>query len=329
MARRKSNWKHAPSPHPIVVHNTKLEGIPGEGESPSFIVNIAGLAPTALNTEIDAIAALQTIAPIFKVVIFSDLPVFDLTRRHGWPLEHFPSLPYRERTASSASVSRYYEERLSLLGASYYKATVIQHSAEKSLAALIASSIGVPHLVETAHSLTRSGSQPEQRAAGNWASAFEKLTSHGRVTLASDGGEALLMLPRIGNGHLFVRGVETAAGTSSTYRPIGIPDAAPVCTISFNPHSTLEFESAAYTAVSRQYGSKHSVVLPWRSDAVLHEDSLRTIDLAIELIGEQAMILPQYAQHYDVMTGSSEYTWEDGLVYGAARRFARSIAFRR
>ncbi|MGO1226981.1 MAG: hypothetical protein ACTMH5_09125 [Brachybacterium sp.] len=328
MARQKLNWRHETSRRPIVVHNTLLDGVSGEGECPCFIVYTVGLAPAALRAECDAVAALQAIAPVFKVVVFSDLPVFDLTRRHGWPLEHFPSLAYRERTASAASVSRYIEERLSLLSASYHKATVISHSEENPLAVTIADAVGVPHLLETAYSLAGDAGVPEP-LTGNWESAFEQLTNRGGATLASDGGEALLELPRSGNGRLFVRGADTAVGAASTYRTLDIPDTATICTISFSPRSTLEFESAAYVAVARRYGSKHSVVLPWRSDAVLYEDSMRTIDLAIELVGEQPMVLQEYAQRYDVVAGSREYAWEDGLVYGAARRIARSIAFRR
>lgn len=328
MARQTLSRSHEASPRPIVVRNTLLDGMSGEGECPCFIVNTVGLTPAALRAECDAVAALQAIAPVFKVVVFSDLPVFDLTRRHGWPLEHFPSLAYRERTASAASVARYFEERLSLLSASYHKATVIPHSSENRLAASIADAVGVPHLLETAYSVAGDALAPEPHA-GNWESAFVQLTDRGRATLASDGGEALLELPRSGNGHLFVWGADTAGVAANTYRPLDMPDTATICTISFSPRSTLEFESAAYVAVARRYGSKHSVVLPWRSDAVLYEDSMRTIDLAIELHGKQPLVLPEYSQRYDIVAGSREYAWEDGLVYGAARRFARSIAFRR
>ena len=298
-----------------------------EAEAWQWVATV-GLTPAALRAECDAVAALQAIAPVFKVVVFSDLPVFDLTRRHGWPLEHFPSLAYRERTASAASVSRYFEERLSLLSASYHKAIVITHSSDNSLTAKIADGVGVPHLLETAYSLADDAVAPELHT-GNWEDAFALLTDRGRATLASDGGEALLELPQRGNGHLFVRGADTSAKVASTFRPLNIPDTATICTISFNPGSTLEFESAAYAAVARRYGSKHSVVLPWRSDAVLYEDSMRTIDLAVELLDVQPMVLPEYAQRYEVVAGSREYAWENGLVYGAARRFARSIASRR
>lgn len=327
---------------PIVVHNTLLDGIPGAEECPCFVLDTIGLAPDMLRAECDAVAALQSIAPVFTAVVFSDLPVFDLVRRHGWPLEHFPSLAHRERTVSPAAVSRYLEARRTLLGSTYQRATLLTSGPERFLAAAIAEAVGVEPLLETAYGLAGSTAAEEQYAAvaeprtgaaqqrtGDWARIVAQLAARGRAVLASDGGEVLLELPRTGDGHLFVHGSDTAAGRAGARRTIDTPDTATICALTFDPGSSLEFESAVYAAVARRYGARYSVVLPWRSQAMLLEDSMRAVDLAIELLGEQPMVLPEYAQRYAVFAGSREYTWEDGLLYGAARRVARTMAFRR
>ncbi|MCT1429361.1 hypothetical protein M3G50_01075 [Brachybacterium muris] len=328
MSERRPVKQHDKTTRPVVAHNTLLDGMSGEEECPCFILDTVGMAPTALRAECEVVYALQSIAPVFKVVLFSDLPVFDITRRCGWPLEHFPSLAHRERNAHSSSVSGYLSARRSLLSDSYHRAIVIPHSPTRSLAAGIADATGVADLLETACGLAGC-SEATEPPTGSWESVFGQLESQGRAVLASDGGEALLELPRTGDGHLFVRGSVRRAGEARVIPDITAPETATICTIVFAPGSSLEFESAAYTAIARRYGSRHSVVLPWRTDAALLEDSMRTLDLAIEVVGGQPMVLREYGQRYVLMVGSREFTWRDGLVYGAARRLARSIAAHR
>lgn len=308
----------------ISVANTLTEGISPDIAMPTFLPVALGLTEHALEIEIQALANLQNIAPVFRVVLLTDLPAFPAVRALGWPIEHVLAVEHRARTMNGTRRNHYLDERLRIARMHYRDLIVIDHSERHSFAEAVAASINRPDLGTLAVSLNAIEPKPNIEHS-HWPSAIAALRTTGCARfIASEGSVNLTGQPTDSDEAILIRGSSEEASTPS--EDYSIPGWVGIIEASFVPEASLAFESHVYASLARLIDANLSVVSPWREAATHAEDVLYWLDLAASDDPTGLRVYEHFGDAYQSLSGSDDLDWSLASTYAVARRVSRGAS---
>lgn len=307
----------------IAVANAAVDGVRSRSAMPTFLVNTAGLASGTIESELDAVATLQTIAPVFRIVVITDRPLFNRVRAYEWPVEHLMPIEHQGRLLPEKRSQEYLNVRLDIACAHYERAEVVEADAGGSFAEVIANRLDLTSTWSAVASLSSAWSSSDDSftSTGQWAVAERSLRQKGNATYEGSGGRVVLTADGGVTDSLFVTGFASEEGNETAYS--GVPDSVTVVRALFDSAVTEEFESHVYSALARSMGRGLSVVQPWRMASVLLDDSLFWIDLSVGRRGGRLQVLPEYSESYSVLEPELTLDWNSARQYAAVRRISR------
>lgn len=310
----------------IAVNNKLLEGVSPKAEMPTYILNTLGLSTAEVEESIESVGLLQAMAPVFRVVLATDQPVFGAARPFGWPVEHFLAHEHWERTAGPERRGKYTIERLQIAKSHYQNATVLNAARQSSFAGSIAALIGCSDLMEVAHSLSGQGSSARPGTA-HWSTIERELRTTG--TTLVEGAEGRAEISCIGpiQDSIFIDGRPSSNGTNARRRET--PSWVCSIVIEFDTESSLAFESHLYATIAHELGGNLAIAQPWRREGLLSEQSLHWIDLGVHGADLDLRIRPEFLETYKVLAGSDRLDWNHARKYAAIRRLSRTFSSRK
>lgn len=304
----------------IAVGNPLIDAVEGGQELPTFLVNVIGIPPRSGEPQLRGVAMLQAMAPIFRVVVLTDRPLFTAVRGFGWPVEHIPPPEHGERVLGVAGYRAYVGRRIALASSHFKNVTVVGCLPTQSLAERVAAAVGLRELGSTAQQLLECDAGPA--ATTMWKPALDDLNRDGAATFAGTEGEVALT-------------ARTTLGTCLLVLAQGHGDAAAdlqtppwVCQVEarFAAESSLAFESFVYSVLAREVGQDLSVVVPWRTGALQNQDALHWVDLGVRTEGHTARVRPEYVGQYRVLAGSDELKWAEARQFAMVRRVVTAFS---
>lgn len=305
----------------IAVGNMLVDGVARRDAMPTFVLNALGLSVARCTAEIEEVAYLQAVAPVFRVVLLTDLPLFSMVRPLGWPVEHFVSEEHRERTMSEPRAERYVEQRIQLAREHYLDTRVVTPLELATFASEIAVAIGHPQLASVTRAFATSRNLDDAVGSGG-ATLEESLRSTGAALLATAEGSVRITSDQDERNAVLIVGSSGSAAAASA------PDWVRTVHASFAPNSSLAFESYVYALLARRLGTRLTVAEAWRPEAMLSEQTLHDVDLAVQSRGGGFVVASAYLEGYMALTGSNALVWEQARTYAAVRRISKHFSGR-
>lgn len=306
----------------IVAFNTLLSGISQDENLPTVLLRLHGMPPAETEAAVAAVGMLQTVAPSFRVVLFTDFPIFAAVKSFGWPVEHVMPVEHHARIAGTPQHRIYVERRIAIAERHYRDVVVVHADGAVSATENIAALIGRPDLAAVARRLTTTASVHSE-IVSRWDAVEEGLRDNGTANFASAEGRARISVVGAPHGSALITG-GSPVGFHSVDRHA--PDWLCWVQVDFDVQSTLALEAFVYASLSRSLGRTLAVVLPWRQAAVLSSDVLYWADLAVEDSVSGLQVIRQYSETYEVMTDSPLLDWHEARRYASARRLSRTAA---
>lgn len=303
----------------IAVGNELLTGVTDKLPIPTFAVDFSGLGADRLDAEIADLAFLQTVAPVFRVVVISDAPIYGAVRQYGWPVEHLLSPESAARLLAGSADARYRRDRVAIVERHYENLAFIDLDSTRSIASSVALALGKPELTDL---LPPRAWHP---TALRWPDVTRQLRESARVEFASSDGAVVLSAAGNAGNELLVHADEEPL-TERDLLQRAEPDVFRV-RATFASHSSTDFEAMVYIGLARSFGSGLAAVSPWRETTIESPQVAQWIDIGMAP-GEGARVHAYYAQHYKILTGTDELIWPKARVYAAARRVARDLTTR-
>lgn len=303
----------------LSVSNKLLNGVNGKYSLPTFVLDLRSMTPERLEFEMHWVSALQSVAPVFRVVLMSDRDVFGSARRAGWPVEHVLSRENADRLLLDGSTA-YMRERIRTIESQYARpATVVRPRPLGSLAKAIGSLIGHAGVEE----LISTWPDWEKSNAASWPDVVRSLQAGVTATFESEEGIVDLTTTSKPRGAVLV------VGNGADQIPLH--DAAIGADVQridarFDSTSSFKFETMVYNSLALAFGSELSVILPWRKAAVENTQADRILDLSVEPRGGGLVVTPYYVPHYSVLAESDELDWDAAKLYAATRRLASALS---
>lgn len=305
----------------IAVGNAMIDGVNRADHVPTFLVNLLGLSADEVRAQCEEVAILQAIAPVFRVAVLMDQPLFDTVRGLGWPVEHVPAREHVERTLGLDRFHRYVRTRIAIAESHFQDVTVVSPLGPESLTDAIARAIGQPGLVDPARLVHRAGAdRAHLGSTRDWDFVRRDLVTLGVATMVGVEGSVTLTT-RPGVLH---RAIMVVGGPREYPAP---PPWVSVVEVEFAPSSSLAFESHLYASVAREVGRDLTVVVPWRAEALLDTNASRWVDLGLKS-GDHgtANVMAEFSEQYADLAGSESFEWGAARTYGIVRRLARDLA---
>lgn len=305
----------------IRVANSLLGGIDSSANMPTYLASVEGLSKQRIEQEIRALAHLQAVAPVFRIVALSDRDIFGLVRGLGWPVEHFASPEMSHGYGSRRRLRQYRETRISIMTAHFTNTVMVTPSLSTSLASQVAHSLGLPNLAKLP------SLQPSQDSLG---------TQPTLPTVPADlatGTKGVWESPEGSAVWHVVTGTEDADGAmfinacpSEPLSDGGAPKHCTVIKIEFTSNSTREFEALVYQTIISAHNAHLAVVLPRSMSAALLPNARYWIDLALNLSDGVLVVDDTYNQQYSELHGSPTFDWTVADTYAAVRRVSRALS---
>ncbi len=292
---------------------------------PTILLHIHGLPPLRVEAEAAGVGILQSVSPTFRIVLFTEFPVFQSVRRFSWPVEHVPPPEHQARIAGVTAHARYVEQRIELAQRHYRNVTVVHVDGASSAVDQIAEVIGRPELAALAHTLAVTDLSKDP-GDSRWDVVLEGLRTAeaGRFTSAEGGAHISCAGPL--RGAVLITGTLVGDSVGDNWEK---PSWLSSIVVEFDADSSFAFESHVYASLSRLLGGDLAVVHPWRRSAVLSEDALHWVDLALEASTPGFRVLEEFLEMYELLTGSAMLDWNQARRYGAVRRLSRTASRRR
>lgn len=308
----------------VAVMNGPLDGIDLDVEMPTYILNILGLTAGELEAEIERVGYLQTLAPMFRVVLLTDRPVFSLARKYEWPVEHIVPQEHQSRLSHPDRTKRYVDQRIRIAESHYRNARVLTARSSSSLAEMITNLLGLPELGNIVDALSATV-EATSHVYNDPKLAFAALRSTLQVEVVGAEGSALIT--RQGTMTSFVL-VDAQAANRAHVGP-DAPGWVSRIIVDVDEASSVAFEGYLYSAIAQLVGKSLTVVVPWRAAAVLGSDVLHWVDLCLDVDIEHLVVRPEYLDAYRVLAGSAEFGWFAARDYALIRRVSRTASKRR
>lgn len=306
----------------IAVHNTNVEGVRYRSPLPTFVLDTVGLSLERVAWELSAVGTLQTISPVFRVVVSTDQPIFAHVRGYGWPVEHIMSPEHQESLHSGIGVRAYVRQRNDIVAAHYENSRVVRVDGRSTLASKIAAEMGVLEIYETVVSLIGDPPLGALPVSALSATTIAALQTNGRLIVEGmDGRVEISSSSDYGRAVCVIGGL---LGENDATRVSRCPSWISVIRASFDSQSTHEFESYVYSSLARLIGRDLAIVAPWRVGALRSKAALFWIDLGVELDSDGFRVVSEYAHAYSVLEPSGVLNWESARKYGAVRKISRT-----
>lgn len=307
----------------IAVNNVLLDGLESSDTLPTFLLNTVGMTRERIEWEVETVGYLQAICPVFRVVVMTDLPLFSIVRKYGWPVEHLMASEYHAKVLTGGDYISYTHERVRIAAENFDECTVVDWEADCSLAATIAHRVGYEGPSGVAIDLT-GDTDTLQVGSSSWRSEMKRLLNGDVAVFESAEGRVEISVSGRQLGSLFVLGRSTADGHVDGLP--SLPGGVVGVFADFDPSASVEFESFVYAALSRDLGRDLAVVLPWRNQALLRDDTVFWVDLGVWSEGGDLRVVPEYAGAYSVLMPSGDLDWRSAARYAAIRRVSRGLS---
>ncbi|WP_145998089.1 hypothetical protein [Brevibacterium antiquum] len=305
----------------ITVANRQLDGISSDVGMPTYILNTLDLAADELESEIERVGYLQTLAPIFRVVLLTDRPVFSLVRKYQWPVEHIVPQVHQLRLSHPDRTRRYIGQRIRIAESHYRLARTLTARASSSLAGLIGDLLDLPELVKIVDGLAIPV-KGQPNAYNDPRLAFAALRSTPHVEFSTAEGTALITC----EGPLRSFVLVDAQASGQSHGDHSTPDWVSKIVVEVDAESSVSFEAYLYSAIAQHIGSDLTVVVPHRAEAVRGADVLHWVDLCLCGDKNRLVVRPEYLTAYQVLAGSSEFEWHAARDYALIRRVSRAAS---
>lgn len=306
----------------IRVANLMVEGVQGEELLPTVALSTFGLSYAETARQLREVAVLQAVAPVFRVAVLAEKPVFGVARSYGWPVEHLPAPDHAERVLGAVDQQRYLSGRIQLLGSHYYQLHLAEPRAGEKLVATVARILDLESFLTAVDSLEESSEQDSLGVVRtNWVDVANDLREAGSATFEGAEGQVALKTGSSNLGTVLL----TPAGVPLEHH---VPSDVSLVTAEFTADASLAFEAHVYASFANLLGVDLLVVLPLRKEALLADDALRWVDLGVFMSSENLIVCDAYMENYRELAGGDRLDWQAARAYAAARRLSRSLLTR-
>lgn len=291
---------------------------------PTFVMNGLGQAPDSLLHNLVYVELLQSVAPLFRVVVLTDQPILKDLRRLGWLVEHFPAPEHRSETFLRTSFSNYFDERIKVTLQHIKGARLLAPANDGTFHRQVADLLGVP--AQTVEAIeTHLGAPSRAELQTDFSGLAKELGCRGthtirstegqaRVNVQSNGPQAILIIASVGHEPKF-----------PAVKSLSRVEATEVA-VTFSADSTVRFEASVYARLARLNPFPVSVLLPWRQATVKQPDVRKWIDLAIHFRDDNAHVTYGYHEAYTLLQGSTLFDWATAIDYGSIRNASRAFS---
>lgn len=287
---------------------------------PTFVADLTELSSPWLDAEIRCLARLQTLAPAFRLVLITDQDIFGDARHFGWPIEHVAPRFSDAHPDTPDAYEDYIRARISIIGRHYANAIFVRPSRAADIADVIAKRL---KFLEVPKAVRRLTTVPDATSARDWADV-ERLLSGGQEACLETRDGSVWLTPRgTAQDSILVTGRRSSVAGSPV---VGAAGEAFCVDARFDVQARVTFESDVYVRLAQCFGTRLSVVAPWRSEALEARYALRFVDLGLQPDHDSWSVCEPYRELYEMQAGSPRFSWREARTYAAVRRVARAFS---